>query len=284
MKIKQRRIRITNNNNDCNRVAGDNEEGSKGARMHQADWQYQCAHRPIEALSHCPPSLSHCPANPSGNPGRGCYRRYHTATIRPSPPSDDPPIHRPVGLPAHHIGYWKCSAWGGSSHPTQMLRNLLAFFLIFWKYPRISLSLEYPGTNSFPRHDITWLCYQNITPYIWSRPPHKIIRPMVSILGHAHVGGTWIRVWDQSESRRVLVLVLVELPNCSSWVTWVAPQTGPWQGPIMASAGYRACTAFLRSPIQTGAGNVLLPPSQYPMKPKKSERRKHRWITNAYSW
>ena len=37
----------------------------------------------------------------------------------------------------------------------------------------------------------------------------------------------------------------------------------------MASAGYRACTAFLRSPIQTGAGNALLPPSQYPMKPKK---------------
>ena len=42
--------------------AGDNEEGSKGARMHQADWQYQCAHRPIEALSHCPPSISHCPS------------------------------------------------------------------------------------------------------------------------------------------------------------------------------------------------------------------------------
>ena len=90
--IYEKEASIANNNNDCNRVGRDNEEGSRDARMHQADWQYQCAHRPIEALSHCPPSLSHCPANPSGNPGRGCYRRYHTATIRPSPHLMTPPF------------------------------------------------------------------------------------------------------------------------------------------------------------------------------------------------
>ena len=55
---------IANNNNDCNRVGRDNEEGSRDARMHQADWQYQCAHRPIEALSHCPPPYHIAPPIP----------------------------------------------------------------------------------------------------------------------------------------------------------------------------------------------------------------------------
>ena len=49
--------------------AGDNEEGSKGARMHQADWQYQCAHRPIQALSHCPPPYHIGPRQSPGQSG-----------------------------------------------------------------------------------------------------------------------------------------------------------------------------------------------------------------------
>ena len=120
--------------------------------------------RTSQALSHCPHIA------PRQSPGQsGCYRDAITRRqYAQAQPSDDPPFTW-LAKAGDHIGYWKCSASGGSRHP-QMLWNLLAFFLIFWKYPRISLSLEYPGTNSFPRHDITWLCYQNITPYIWSPP------------------------------------------------------------------------------------------------------------------
>ena len=144
-----------------------------------------------------------------------CYRRYHTATIRPSPPSDDPPIQ----AAGHHIGYWKCSASGASRHP-QMLWNLLpAFFLIFWKYPRISLSLEYPGTNSFPSQTRHHMATQISRP-IFGAGPHKIIR-QVSILGHAHVEGLEL----ESETSPA-GLVLATWPIAGVWVRGVANRAG----------------------------------------------------------
>ena len=68
---------------------------------------------------------------PRQSPGQsGCYRDAITRRqYAQAQPSDDPPFTWLATV--DHIGYWKCSASGGSRHP-QMLWNLLpAFFLIF---------------------------------------------------------------------------------------------------------------------------------------------------------
>ena len=182
-KIKPRRI--TNNNNDCNRVGGDNEEGSPGARMHQADWQYQCAHRPIQALSHCPPSLSHCPPPiPRAIRVRACYRDA---------------ITRRQYAQAHHLmtrllrggrpPYWllEMFRFGGFQAPTDALESPPRVLPYILKVSKDILIIRISGNQfvSQTRHHMA----TQISRPIFGAGPHKIIR-QVSILGHAHVRGT----------------------------------------------------------------------------------------------
>ena len=69
-----------------------------------------------------------------------------------------------------------------------------------------------------------------------------------------------------------------DLPNCGGMGKEVRVRKQGWQGPIMASAGYRACTAFFfaRGPIQTGEQNVPLPPSRHHNISKESGKQNHR--------
>ena len=140
------------------------------------------------ALSHCLP-ITLPPANPSGNRGRLLPRRYHTATIRPSRPSDDPPIHPPASLAAWLatilvIGNVPLRGVPGTHRCSGIPSRVLPYIL---KVSKDILIIRISGNQfvSQTRHHMA----TQISRPIFGPGPHKIIR-QVSILGHAHVRGT----------------------------------------------------------------------------------------------
>ena len=136
------------------------------------------------ALSHCPPSLSHCPPPIPRAIRVGCYRRYHTATIRPSRPSDDPPIHLPLLATILVIGNVPLRGVPGTRRCSGIPSRVLPYIL---KVSKDILIIRISGNQfvSQTRHHMA----TQISRPIFGAGPHKIIR-QVSILGHAHVRGT----------------------------------------------------------------------------------------------
>ena len=87
------------------------------ARMHRADWQYQCAHRPspIALPPHCPPPIPRAIRV-------GCYRDAITRRqYAQAQPSDDPPFTWLAGWRP----YWllEMFRFGGFQAPTDALES-----------------------------------------------------------------------------------------------------------------------------------------------------------------
>ena len=159
------------------------------ARMHRADWQYQCAHlpSPIALPPHCPPPIPRAIRV-------GCYRDAITRRqYAQAQPSDDPPFTWLAGS-GDRRPYWllEMFRFGGFQAPTDALESprVLPYIL---KVSKDILIIRISGNQfvSQTRHRRT----QKISRPIFGPGPHKIIRRAVSILGHAHVRGTRIRVW-----------------------------------------------------------------------------------------
>ena len=102
----------------------------------------------------------------SGSPA--CYRRYHTATIRPSRPSDDPPIHLPMVATILVIGNVPLRGVPATQHRCSGIPSRVLPYIL--KVSKDILIIRISGNQfvSQTRHHMA--TYPNITPYIWCWP------------------------------------------------------------------------------------------------------------------
>ena len=120
----------------------------------------------------------------SGSPA--CYRRYHTATIRPSRPSDDPPIHLPMVATILVIGNVPLRGVPGTQRRCSGIPSRVLPYIL--KVSKDILIIRISG-NQFVSQTRHHMAATQISRPIFGAGPHKIMR-QVSILGHAHVRGT----------------------------------------------------------------------------------------------
>ena len=163
----------------------------KGRRVPEcirADWQYQCAHRPIQALSHCPPPYHIGPRQSPGQSGSLATDAITRRQYAQAQPSDDPPFTWLAGS-GDRRPYWllEMFRFGGFQAPTDALESPPRVLPYILKVSKDILIIRISGNQfvSQTRHHMA----TQISRPIFGAGPHKIIR-QVNILGHAHVRGT----------------------------------------------------------------------------------------------